>query len=295
VADTGAGVQRNLSRLFDLRDGRAICFALAHGRYGQAPRGVEDLGGVARRMTRLGVDGLTFNVGGYSRVHREVRGSTAPAVILVADAYFTSTMPGLVLREDREVRGEAFRIVASAEELSRAGADLVKVYLWFGMDDVTAFTESVAELTRMIRECNLLGLPVMVEPVPWGVRALRKPVDGQLLADVIRMSWELGADVLKVPAIRDARLFEDVVRSTPVPILATDSPDGTVSDLFDDAQLAVDCGAAGILFGSPTTGTHPKPWRTVSLLRAVIHEGLRAADAKGSLEEQAELEVEGAS
>ncbi|WP_286251262.1 2-amino-3,7-dideoxy-D-threo-hept-6-ulosonate synthase [Streptomyces graminofaciens] len=156
-------------------------------------------------------------------------------------------------------------LVASVEEAVQLGADAVSVHVNVGSD-----TESrqLADLGAVAAECARWEMPLLAMIYPRGPR-ISDPHDPDLLAHVVNIAVDLGADLVKTSAAAPMSAMADVVASCPVPILvAGGRPSG--QSLTQYAQSAVDAGCAGLAVGRRVF-TDPDPETLVRELAAIVH------------------------
>ncbi len=165
--------------------------------------------------------------------------------------------------DDAEAVSPAF---ASVEDAVRLGADAVgyTVYVGSPRQDV-----EIREFGRVRRECERLGMPLVVWAYPRGRDVEAKGGKGSLFAQdyAARVAEELGADVVKLhePAADPAASpepYRSLREDAPARLRRVVRSAGRVMVLFsggvkqdDDAavlrkvKLYMECGAAGVMFG----------------------------------------------
>ncbi|MFH0246263.1 2-amino-3,7-dideoxy-D-threo-hept-6-ulosonate synthase [Streptomyces sp. HK10] len=156
-------------------------------------------------------------------------------------------------------------LVASVEEAVQLGADAVSVHVNVGSD-----TESrqLADLGAVAAECARWEMPLLAMIYPRGPR-ISDPHEPELLAHVVNIAVDLGADLVKTSAAEPMSAMADVVASCPVPVLvAGGQPSGR--SLAQYAQSAVDAGCAGLAVGRRVF-TDPEPETLVRELAAIVH------------------------
>ena len=156
-------------------------------------------------------------------------------------------------------------LVASVEEAVQLGADAVSVHVNVGSD-----TESrqLADLGAVAAECTRWEMPLLAMIYPRGPR-ISDPHEPELLAHVVNIAVDLGADLVKTSAAEPMSAMADVVASCPVPVLvAGGQPSGR--SLAQYAQSAVDAGCAGLAVGRRVF-TDPETETLVRELAAIVH------------------------
>lgn len=145
-------------------------------------------------------------------------------------------------------RGEAFRLITSVEEAASLGADAVVLFHTLGYADKEVWADNVATLGRVVVEARAIGLPVIVEAVPWGADSA-DPRDPAAVAAASRIAAELGADAVKTEYVGSEEAMRDVVAGCPVPLFVLGGPRVGVDDLLRFTGDALSAGAAGVIYG----------------------------------------------
>lgn len=176
-----------------------------------------------------------------------------------AEAVASGHVPGLIVRLDwttafndsAKIAPNGFQtcLVAHPEDALRAGADAVITFFLVGSGDAEFEKKEVRRVGRLARECERLGLPLIVESLARGAQ-VKNPRDSKWLMLHTRMAAELGADVIKTENAEDVETMRDIVRNCPIPILVLG---GTRTNSDQEVLLAVraimQSGAAGVFFG----------------------------------------------
>jgi fructose-bisphosphate aldolase/2-amino-3,7-dideoxy-D-threo-hept-6-ulosonate synthase len=177
----------------------------------------------------------------------------------VAEAAPRENLPGLIARLDwttalgtaSQISNAAFRscLVARPEEALRHGADAVIVFLVVGSGDADFDKSEIQRVARVSRECEQLGLPLVVESLARGA-AVHNPQDPEWLLLHTRIAAELGADVIKTEYTGDPETMRRVIDSCPIPVLVLGgSRSGTDHDVLNVVRSIMRAGAAGVFFG----------------------------------------------
>jgi DhnA family fructose-bisphosphate aldolase class Ia len=175
-------------------------------------------------------------------------------------------MPGIIVRidwttlwgtlggnESGELRS---CLLARPEDAMRSGADAVLTYLAVGTGDSDFETKEVARNADVARECERIGMPLIIETLARG-KNVENPSDPKWLKLHTRMAAELGADLVKTDYAGDPQAMRRVVGDCPVPILVLGgsrySSDGEALALI---HAVADAGAAGVFFGRNVFQAH---------------------------------------
>jgi len=174
-----------------------------------------------------------------------------------ADAFIHPNAPSLIMRldwsslwtslgMDGKLRSE---MLATPEHALICGADAVLTYLMTGSGDVDFEAGEVARNAKIARECERLGIPLIVESLARG-KATKDPTSVETLMFHTRVAAELGADLIKTEYTGDPKTMSEVVKACPVPITVL----GGSRQKNDDEALVllegiVQSGAAGAFIG----------------------------------------------
>ena len=203
----------------------------------------------------------------------------------VAEAAPEYNLPGLIARLDwttalgthRKISSTAFRscLVAQPEEALRLGADAVIVFLVVGSGDADFDRDEIQRVAEVSRECEQLGVPLIVESLARGP-SVPDPQDPEWLLLHTRIAAELGADVIKTENTGDPESMRRVVDSCPIPILVLGgSRSDSDADVLSVVSDIVQAGAAGVFFGRNVFQA-----KNIQALMERIHLALRGKRAK---------------
>jgi DhnA family fructose-bisphosphate aldolase class Ia len=223
------------------RDRGTLAVAFDHPLvHGPIP-GTADPANQIRRFAECGADAVLLNFG---------------MIRHLAEAAGSSPMPGLIARLDwttalsnRDGVSLASCRVARPEDALRCGADAVITFLIVGTGDAEFEKTEIARNAEVARECERLGMPLIVESLARGPK-VQNPRDTKWLMLHTRMAAELGADLIKTEYSGDPKSMHRVVNSCPVPILVLGgSRSGSDEDALSVVRDIVKAGAAGVFFG----------------------------------------------
>jgi DhnA family fructose-bisphosphate aldolase class Ia len=241
VSDSGKKIR--LNRI--VRAGRkSLVVAFDHAMVLGPIPGTENPADQIRRFTDAGVDAVLLNLGIMQRCLDSLFGPSMPGIIARIDWTTLWGTPGA------DAPGELRScLVARPEDAMRHGADAVITYLAVGTGDSDFEAKEVARNAEVARECERIGMPLIIETLARG-KNVENPADSKWLKLHTRMAAELGADLVKTDYVGDPQRMRDVVENCPVPILVLGG-----SRYSSDAEaLAVIHGAvaadtAGVFFG----------------------------------------------
>jgi len=259
------GVQDRMSRLFNAATGKSVIVAVDHGIEG-VPRGLEDPRQKVQALIESGVDALLLNPGLFERVSGLWERRNAPGVVLAADYYMGSTVPG------RKAQTEDYRRILEVEDAVRLGADAIKMVLVFGQRELDLYAYNLETVAAAIQEAHRLGMPVMLETVLWGITSTKEEMASvEVLRHMMRIAVELGADILKAPLVGTDDEFAEVVRWSPVPVTVLGGQTRPEFDsVVEGARRSANLGARGIVFGR-NVWQRPDLAAAVHALQAAVH------------------------
>jgi DhnA family fructose-bisphosphate aldolase class Ia len=197
-----------------------------------------------RRFTEAGVDAVLLNLGLMQRCLGSLLGPAMPGIIVRIDWTTLWGVPGG--NGSEELRS---CLVARPEDAMRNGADAVLTYLAVGTGDSDFEAKEVARNAEVARECERIGMPLIIETLARG-KNVKNPADPTWLKLHTRMAAELGADIAKTDYSGDPQSMRGIVENCPIPILILGgsrySSDAEALALIHAAAAAH---AAGVFFG----------------------------------------------
>jgi class I fructose-bisphosphate aldolase len=273
------GKVARLNRLFNPKDGRAVCVAADHGWMSDVTPNVMELRRILELVVRGGADGILISFGTAVRHGHLLRGKDSPAMLIRAD---WMNMPRLGASNVSNVLPVVnFKKMATsrARDALLMGASAITIYYFIGYgDDFEAL--NIEQAADFAKECRKVGLPLIIEPM-----AVGGMVTGVNIAEILiasgRIAAEIGADALKIPYTGDVKTFKQLVDQAGVPVLVLG---GAKSDVPRDALELVDealrAGAAGTVFGRNVTKAKD-PQKMVADICALVHGGKTIAEILG--------------
>lgn len=246
MSDCGKKIRRN--RI--IRPGhKSLVVAFDHALVLGPIAGTENPAQQVRRFADAGVDAILLNIGLIRGCLDSLLSEHMPGIIARIDWTTLWGIPngnGTGLEKARELRSS---MLASPEDAMRHGADAVLTYLAVGTGDSDFEAKEIARNAEVARECERIGMPMIVETLARG-RNVKNHSDPAWLKLHTRMAAELGADVVKTDYAGDPRAMRGVVEDCPIPILvlggSRNSSDAEALELIRGVTTA---GAAGVFFG----------------------------------------------
>ena len=258
-----------MNRLF-APSGHCFDVAIDHGMFNERTflGGIEDMGTAIRTIAAAKPDAIQLPPG------------TAPLLQAIPG----KDKPALVLRTDiANVYGTPLPRALFSEVIDRAveqgvvlDAACVVVNLLLLPDQPEVYRACVRNVNALKRECEILGMPLMVEPLVMQDNAKGGyMVDGDIdkILPLVRQAAELGADIIKADPCTNVAEYHRVIEiAQGLPVLVRGG--GRVSDgeiLSRTAELMKQ-GAKGIVYGRNVI-QHPDPAGMTRALMAVVHDG----------------------
>jgi class I fructose-bisphosphate aldolase len=138
--------------------------------------------------------------------------------------------------------------------------------------------ENVAQVASCVAEARVVGVPIVGEVYPAGHEDITPEERHEQISIGCRIAAELGADLVKT--FHTGERFAEIVRSTPVPVLALGSRKMPREvDALELAATAIHDGARGVVFGRNVIQAR-SPERFLDALQEVVkHDAAPAAAA----------------
>jgi len=242
VSDCGKKIR--LRRILGAPDRGALIIAFDHALVLGPIPGTEDPLQKIRSFAEAEVDAILLNLGLIRQFAESPLDLRIPAIIARIDW----TTVWAVMRDGG--KGELrSALLARPEDALRHGADAVLTYMVVGTGDADFEAKEIARTADVARECERVGIPLIVESLARG-KQVENPGDPKWLNLHTRMAVELGADAVKTDYSGDPDSMRSVVEGCPIPILVLGgSRHASEEDALKVVRGAVSAGAAGVLFG----------------------------------------------
>lgn len=177
-------------------------------------------------------------------------------------------------------------LVCTVEEAIRYGADGVSVHVNLGPDTEGRMLE---DLGFVAEQCINWGMPLMAMVYPRYYDASRPEgkrvvhnTTTQTVMHSARIAAELGADVVKVPMLPDAKEFAKVVEGANIPVVIAGGSKLPLRETLQIVEIAMKAGAAGLSVGRNVFQA-PDPVKMVRALGAIVHDQVSATEAEKML------------
>lgn len=242
MGDCGKTIR--LNRVLGGAAHRALVVAFDHALVLGPIPGTQDPLGQIRRFAEGRADSVLLNLGLIRQFADLALAAAPPALIARID--WTTIWSERAKMGGRELRSQ---MLARPEHALRHGADAVLTYMVIGTGDTEFEGNEIARTAEVARECERIGIPLIVESLARG-KDVPNPGEPKWLQTHTRMVTELGADAVKTDYSGDPTSMRAVVQECPLPILvlggSRQSSDDAALQMVRDIALA---GAAGVFFG----------------------------------------------
>lgn len=262
--------QLRLKRLFNPHSNRCFDVAVDHGFFNQPGflTGIENMPQTIATLVEAGPDAIQLTVGQARHLNNSF-GRRRPSLVLRTDV---ANVYGKELPDTRF----SLTIEDAILQAVRLDAACVCVNLFQIPGAPEVHRECVQNITRLRRDADHYGMPVMIEPLVFAPNAEAGGymVDGDVvkIKHLVRQAVELGADVIKADPTSEAKDYHEVIEvAGGVPVLVRGG--GRVSDrvIMERTQEVLKQGASGIVYGRNVI-QHKSPLGITRALMAVVHE-----------------------
>ena len=238
------GKRIRLSRVLGGTGHRALIVAFDHALVLGPIPGTDDPLGQIRRFAEAKVDAILLNLGLIRQFADAPLAAPLPA--LVARIDWTTVWSAIANNGEGKLRSS---LLARPEDALRHGADAVLTYMVVGTGDADFESKEIARTAEVARECERIGIPLIVESLARG-KSIENPGEPKWLKLHTRMATELGADALKTDYTGDPISMRSVIEGCSIPILVLGgSRCGSDDEALEVVRNAACAGAAGVFFG----------------------------------------------
>jgi fructose-bisphosphate aldolase, class I len=235
------GMTTHLERLRRVipTDRKVLIIPMDHGLVFGNIAGLERPSELLSTLVACGVDGTLVSVGLARALGEQLSSAPLSKTVTVDHQYF-GPVPGSMER----IRSVA--PIVGVEQALAVGADTVKALFVWGLDD-DVVRASILTAAALAKEAQALGVPLMLEPL-WFGEALPPADQDALLVHASRIALELGADILKIPAVGSDALAKILAWGVPTVFLGGAKQDDP-SALFTAIRTGLAAGASGVVVG----------------------------------------------
>ncbi len=286
------GKAARLNRLFNPKDGKAVCVAADHGWMSDPTENVVQLKRILEQVIAGGADGVLMSFGTALRMGSMFQGKGKPAILIRADWMNLPRLGGANVSNVLPVIKFRKMATSRARDALQMGASAITIYYFIGYSDEFEAI-NIEQAAVFAQECRKIGLPLIIEPMAVGGMVTGVNIAEILIASA-RIAVEIGADALKIPYTGDVMTFKQLVDQAKVPVLVLG---GAKSDVPRDALELVDealrAGASGTVFGRNVTKAKD-PKKMVEDLVALVH-GIKTIDEIFEPQRDKKLKLRGVS
>jgi fructose-bisphosphate aldolase, class I len=220
-------------------DRKVLIIPMDHGLVFGNIAGLERPAELLATLIRSGVDGTLVSVGLARALGTQLSSAPLSKTVPVDHQYFGSTPGGME-------RIQAIAPIVGVEQALAVGADAVKALFVWGLDD-DVVRASILTAAALAKEAQALGVPLMLEPL-WFGAPLPAAEQDVLIVHASRIALELGADILKIPAVGADALAKILAWGVPTVFLGGAKQDDPTA-LFTAIRNGLAAGAAGVVVG----------------------------------------------
>ena len=265
-----------MNRMFT--NGGCLDVAIDHGVCNEPSfmGGLEDIGSVVDQLITAGPDAIQMNYG-QADLLQSRPDKPKPALVMRIDMGNPYN--------DRRHRAMWSQLQNADEPIIGAlemDAAAVVVNLFMLPDEPDLFHQCVANIAKVRAACSKYGMPLMIEPLvmlPNDVRGGYQ-VDGDVekIATLVRLSAEMGADVIKADPTTNAEDYHRVIEAARCPVLVRGGGKEDLKTVLIKSADVMAQGAQGMVYGR-NIYQHDNPKKVVAALMAIIHKGASGEEA----------------
>jgi len=258
-----------MNRLFGV-SGNCFDVAIDHGMFNEAAflPGIENMHQAISTVAAAAPDAIQLPPG-TATILQAIPGKERPALVLRTDIanVYGSPLPGNLFSE---------LITSPVEQglVLDAACVVVNLLLLPGQPEV--HQACIRNINDMKRECEILSMPLMIEPLVMQDNSERGGymVDGNIdkILPLVRQAVELGADIIKADPCDEVSEYHRVIEiAQQIPVLVRGG--GKVSDkeILSRTHELMAQGARGIVYGRNVI-QHEKPAAMTKALMAIVHD-----------------------
>ena len=258
-----------MNRLFGT-SGNCFDVAIDHGMFNEPSflAGIENMQKAIQIIADAKPDAIQLPPG-TAKILQSIAGKDRPALVLRSDIanVYGNPLPKALFSEviDRPV-----------EQALVLDAACVVVNLLMLLDQPEVYRACVRNVNLLKRECEIYGMPLMVEPLVMQDNAKGAyMVDGAIekILPLVRQAAELGADIIKADPCDNVQEYHRVIEiAQGLPVLVRGGGRVPDREILTRTKALMQQGARGIVYGRNVI-QHPDPRGMTSALMAIVHEG----------------------
>lgn len=253
---------RRMNQIF-ATDGRAVVAALDGFAFSMTTSGIDDTSLQIDQLVNAGLDTALVTYGQAKTYERELAKVTTVLRVDANTNIYDSSVPNT-------------QLFFNIKDALKLGASGVVCMTFPGASKREA--DSHHMLTKLAHQSAKWEVPVIAETLPFGYPVTSsKSNDPHYIATAVRLSAELGADIIKTrfTGTKDDAL---ITGSTSQPVLALGGPKTDTLTYFKFVQHCIEIGARGVAVGRNITQSQ-SPVGIVAGLNAIVHNKVDANTA----------------
>ncbi|PCI83519.1 MAG: aldolase [Hyphomicrobiales bacterium] len=265
-----------INRLFG-KSGNCFDVAIDHGMFNERSflDGIENMSSAVKVIAAAKPDAIQLPPG-TAPLLQSIPGKDRPALVLRTDIanIYGAKLPSHLFSES---------IANPVEQAVTLDAACVVVNLLELPNQPELYQACVKNINALKRECEIYGMPLMVEPLVMQDNSARGGymVDGDIdkILPMVRQAAELGADIIKADPCDDVFEYHRIIEiAQGLPVLVRGG--GRVSDeeIVTRTKELMKQGARGIVYGRNVI-QHDSPAGMTNALMAVVHDGASVEEA----------------
>jgi len=269
-------VTPRLNRLLGA-DGKCFMVAIDHGFFNDYRflEGIQDIRTAIGTVVVGGADALLLSVGQAPKL-QEIPGRNKPSLALRVDTsnVYSRVVPGYTF--DHMLEGAVEQAVA-------LDATCVTANLFMTATEPELYHACIANIVKLKRQCELYGMPLMVEPM-----CLKPDETGKAYTDdieitniiaLVRQTAELGADLIKSDPSGSPEEYHRVIEAASgAVVLPRGGGKVALEEVFRRTAMLMEQGARGVVYGRNVL-QHQYPDRMMKAFLGVVHEGFSSEQA----------------
>lgn len=267
-----SGKTRRLGRLFR-EDGKTVVVPMDHGVPAGAVEGLADIRKTVNLVAKGGADAILVHAG----VAKTVDTTHLGLILHLSGATRLTNSPNWKTQ------------LCSVKEAVRLGADAVSVHINVGSEHEQIMLET---FSRILEECDDFSMPLLAMMYPRGPK-IQDEHSYDVVSHVVRLGYELGADIVQTNFTGDVESFRDVVNSVRVPIVVAGGPKAnSASECLRTVYESVKAGAAGVSMGR-NVFQHQDPTVMTRAIVEIVHSESNLGNAISGTAEKSESVLAG--
>lgn len=263
-----SNISARMGRLFN-KSGNCFDVAIDHGMFDERSflPGIENMSDAIATIIKADPDAIQLSPG-TAPILQNSPGRDKPALVLRTDIAncYGKVIPQVVWSEV---------IDAPVEQAMVLDAACVVVNLLQLPDQPELHRQCVQNINGLKRECEIYGMPLMVEPLVMQGNEISGGymVDGDIdkILPLVRQAVELGADIIKADPCEQVEEYHQVIEiAQKLPVLVRGGGKAGEEEIFARTIELMKQGARGIVYGRNVI-QHENPRAMTQALMAVVH------------------------